>query len=204
MRYRVVICIDLDGEFAIAGTTLTEDTSTDLLADMLRESDNLSEFSIFFTVRAISSNILTCQGSQLTEFIPYGVSTGGGSGELAAPANVRWDAANPGFLKWDAAEGAESYRVEVSLDGEFIWGDYTSSTTYAFAQRYPWLESGTYTATVASVVWEDNGQRITSDPVSGGSFAYAAPAARMETPGNPRWNGTTAVWDAVEGTNVQY
>lgn len=122
----------------------------------------------------------------------------------AAPTNVKWSEDFPGFLTWDAAEGADYYRVEVSLNGEEIWIDSPSSVNYAFAHQYTDMPSGTYTATVTSIARGENGQRVMSDAVASDAFSYTAPDAQMDTPTNLRWDGTTARWDPVEGEDISY
>ena len=129
----------------------------------------------------------------------------------AAPAAVWWAEEQPGFLKWNAVEGVDGYRLSFYLDGEKVFEDftetdpYTNWETYSYSlatQDFPWV-SGTYTAEVEAVIFTEE-DAFFSDPTLSDSFAYTRPDAQLDTPANLRWEGTNATWDAVEGEDVLY
>ena len=110
---------------------------------------------------------------------------------IAAPRNLRWEDRTG---KWDAVKGAEKYKVELFRIGEDGQAKSVGTATPTACEftfyRIDLTVEGTYYFTVRSVVDGEQSEAAVSEEKEFGP---------VPAPGNPRWDGKTARWDAVEG-----
>ena len=110
---------------------------------------------------------------------------------IAAPRNLRWEDRTG---KWDAVKGAEKYKVELFRIGEDgKAGSMGTATPAGCAYTFDRIDlsvEGTYCFTVKAVIGEKE---------SAAARSKEAKLGPVPAPGNPRWDGKIARWDAVEG-----
>ncbi|MBR1815541.1 MAG: hypothetical protein IJ763_02450 [Lachnospiraceae bacterium] len=136
--------------------------------------------------------------------------------KLAAPTNVRWEY---GVAKWDAVEGAGYYDVSLYKGGDFLYGTGTSNTSYNFFDDELFDtyggEAGSYTFKVCAITeaseaaildesthsdWSD----YSSEYLYDGEKIDKKTDEKLPTPTNLRWDGTTCVWDSVDGAGFYW
>ena len=110
---------------------------------------------------------------------------------IAAPRNLRWEDRTG---KWDAVKGAEKYKVElfrIGEDGQAKSVGTATPTACEFTfSRIDISITSLYYFTVRA---------IAGDSQSAAARSEEAEFGPVPAPGNPRWDGKTARWDAVEG-----
>ena len=114
----------------------------------------------------------------------------------AAPTNLRWDDRTG---KWNAVKGAEKYKVElfrIGEDGQAKSVGTATPTACEFTfSRIDISITSLYYFTVRA---------IAGDSQSAAARSEEAEFGPVPAPGNPRWDGKTARWDAVEGQTSYY
>ncbi|MBQ8923883.1 MAG: hypothetical protein IJ053_03720 [Lachnospiraceae bacterium] len=126
--------------------------------------------------------------------------------KLDAPSKPEW--LDTGSIVWDAVEGAGWYTIYLYKDNDTEpvkvistkQNEIESRNIYGIGLSYfSTLGGGTYTVKISASIGEVSDSNTDSD-LSDMSEPFECDITKfkLDTPKNPRWEGTTCVWDAVD------